>query len=97
MAIVDVTIPPLSESVAEATMLGWRKQPGDAVVQDETLFEIETDKVVFEVPAPASGVLAAITAIDGDIVVSGQSVASIETDAVGQVAAPPVPVAAVEA
>lgn len=97
MAIVDVTIPPLSESVAEATMLGWRKQPGDAVVQDETLFEIETDKVVFEVPAPAAGVLAAITAIDGDIVVSGQSVASIETDAVGQVVASPAPVAAAEA
>ena len=81
MAIVDVTIPPLSESVAEATMLGWRKQPGDAVVQDETLFEIETDKVVFEVPAPASGVLSEITATDGDSVVSGQKVASIDTEA----------------
>jgi len=81
MAIVDVTIPPLSESVAEATMLGWRKQPGDAVVQDETLFEIETDKVVFEVPAPASGVLSTITASDGDIVVSGQTVATIDTEA----------------
>ncbi|HWR02145.1 MAG TPA: 2-oxoglutarate dehydrogenase complex dihydrolipoyllysine-residue succinyltransferase [Chlorobaculum sp.] len=81
MAIVDVTIPPLSESVAEATMLGWRKKAGDAVSQDETLFEIETDKVVFEVPSPASGVLAAITAGDGDIVVSGQSVASIDTEA----------------
>ncbi len=81
MAIVDVTIPPLSESVAEATMLGWRKQPGDAVVQDETLFEIETDKVVFEVPAPATGVLSEITARDGDSVVSGQKVAAIDTEA----------------
>ncbi|NTU59385.1 MAG: 2-oxoglutarate dehydrogenase complex dihydrolipoyllysine-residue succinyltransferase [Chlorobiaceae bacterium] len=81
MAIVDVTIPPLSESVAEATMLGWRKKPGDPVSQDETLFEIETDKVVFEVPSPASGVLTAITAGDGDIVVAGQSVASIDTEA----------------
>jgi len=84
MAIVDVTIPPLSESVAEATMLGWRKQPGDVVAQDETLFEIETDKVVFEVPSPASGVLAAITAHDGDVVVSGQVVASIDTEAGAQ-------------
>ncbi|NTV01947.1 MAG: 2-oxoglutarate dehydrogenase complex dihydrolipoyllysine-residue succinyltransferase [Chlorobiaceae bacterium] len=92
MAIVDVTIPPLSESVAEATMLGWRKQAGDAVVQDETLFEIETDKVVFEVPAPASGVLSEITANDGDIVVAGQSVASIDTEATA--AAPAAPAAA---
>ena len=81
MAIVDVIIPPLSESVAEATMLGWRKKAGDAVAQDETLFEIETDKVVFEVPSPAAGVLASITASDGDIVVAGQSVASIDTEA----------------
>ncbi|NTU91827.1 MAG: dihydrolipoamide succinyltransferase, partial [Chlorobiaceae bacterium] len=80
MAIVDVTIPPLSESVAEATMLGWRKQPGDAVVQDETLFEIETDKVVFEVPSPAAGVLATVTSKDGDSVVSGQTVATIDTE-----------------
>jgi 2-oxoglutarate dehydrogenase E2 component (dihydrolipoamide succinyltransferase) len=91
MAIVDVTIPPLSESVAEATMLGWRKKSGDAVVQDETLFEIETDKVVFEVPAPASGVLATITAVDGDIVVSGQSVATIDTEASASVSAPAAP------
>ncbi len=90
MAIVEVTIPPLSESVAEATMLGWRKKTDDAVVQDETLFEIETDKVVFEVPAPASGVLAAITASDGDIVVSGQAVATIDTEAAASVAAPAV-------
>ena len=89
MAIVDVTIPPLSESVAEATMLGWRKQPGDAVVQDETLFEIETDKVVFEVPAPASGVLSEITAQDGDSVVSGQKVAAINTEAVASATAAP--------
>jgi 2-oxoglutarate dehydrogenase E2 component (dihydrolipoamide succinyltransferase) len=80
MAIVDVTIPPLSESVAEATMLGWRKKPGDAVIQDETLFEIETDKVVFEVPSPASGLLAEVLAYDGDIVTSGQVVAKIDSE-----------------
>ena len=96
MAIVDVTIPPLSESVAEATMLGWRKKAGDAVSQDETLFEIETDKVVFEVPSPAAGVLAAITAGDGDIVVAGQSVATIDTEAAAAEpsAAPSAPVQA---
>lgn len=96
MAIVDVTIPPLSESVAEATMLGWRKKPGDAVLQDETLFEIETDKVVFEVPSPSAGVIAGITAGDGDIVVSGQVVATIDTDATAVTssgAASPTPVA----
>ncbi len=99
MAIVEVTIPPLSESVAEATMLGWRKQPGDAVVKDETLFEIETDKVVFEVPAPAAGVLASVAASDGDSVVAGQAVATIDTEGVAQAAAsaspaPAAPVAA---
>ncbi len=57
MAIIDVTISQLSESVAEATLLNWKKKPGDAVVEDEILFEIETDKVVFDVPSPSAGVL----------------------------------------
>jgi 2-oxoglutarate dehydrogenase E2 component (dihydrolipoamide succinyltransferase) len=87
MAIVDVTIPQLSESVAEATMLGWRKKPGDAVLQDETLFEIETDKVVFEVPAPSAGVLSEVLFHDGDIVVAGQVVAKIDSE--GKAAASP--------
>ena len=56
MAIVEVKVPQLSESVAEATLLQWKKKPGDAVAMDEILIEIETDKVVLEVPAPASGV-----------------------------------------
>ena len=60
MAIVDVKVPQLSESVAEATMLNWKKKPGEAVAQDEILIEIETDKVVLEVPAPSAGVLSQI-------------------------------------
>ena len=56
MAIVEVKVPHLSESVAEATLLQWKKKPGDAVAIDEILIEIETDKVVLEVPAPAAGV-----------------------------------------
>ena len=58
MAIVEVKVPQLSESVAEATLLQWKKKPGEAVAQDEILIEIETDKVVLEVPAPAAGVMA---------------------------------------
>ena len=57
MAIVEVKVPQLSESIAEATMLNWKKKPGEAVAVDEILIEIETYKVVLEVPAPAAGVL----------------------------------------
>ena len=60
MAIVEVKVPQLSESVAEATLLQWKKKAGEAVTADEILIEVETDKVVLEVPAPASGVLAEI-------------------------------------
>jgi len=65
MALVEVKVPQLSESVAEATMLQWKKKAGDAVAIDEILIEIETDKVVLEVPAPAAGVLAEIVVADG--------------------------------
>ena len=65
MAIVEVKVPQLSESVAEATLLQWKKKPGETVAMDETLIEIETDKVVLEVPAPQSGVLAEIVVADG--------------------------------
>ena len=57
MAIIDVTISQLSESVAEATLLNWKKKPGDGVVEDEILFEIETDKVVFDVPSDRKSVV----------------------------------------
>jgi 2-oxoglutarate dehydrogenase E2 component (dihydrolipoamide succinyltransferase) len=60
MAIVEVKVPQLSESVAEATMLQWKKKVGEAVAVDEILIEIETDKVVLEVPAPSAGVMAEI-------------------------------------
>ncbi|TLU85751.1 MAG: 2-oxoglutarate dehydrogenase complex dihydrolipoyllysine-residue succinyltransferase [Chlorobium sp.] len=86
MAIVDVTISQLSESVAEATLLNWKKQPGDAVAEDEILFEIETDKVVMDVPSPSSGVLFEILVGNGGTVVPGQVLARIDSE--GKAAAP---------
>ncbi len=87
MAIVEVKVPQLSESVAEATMLQWKKKPGDAIAIDEILIEIETDKVVLEVPAPSAGVLAEILVADGGMVVSGQVIAKI--DSAGKASAAP--------
>jgi 2-oxoglutarate dehydrogenase E2 component (dihydrolipoamide succinyltransferase) len=80
MAIVEVKVPQLSESVSEATMLQWKKKPGEAVGQDEILIEIETDKVVLEVPAPSAGVLAQVIKNDGDIVVADEVIAKIDTE-----------------
>lgn len=80
MAIIDVKVPQLSESVAEATLLQWKKRPGEAVAADEILIEIETDKVVLEVPAPAAGVLAQLVRNDGDTVVSDEVIARIDTE-----------------
>ncbi|WP_310733303.1 biotin/lipoyl-containing protein, partial [Ideonella azotifigens] len=79
MAIVEVKVPQLSESVAEATLLQWKKKPGDAVAIDEILIEIETDKVVLEVPAPSAGVLKALVVADGGTVVADQVIAQIDT------------------
>ncbi|HQR54371.1 MAG TPA: 2-oxoglutarate dehydrogenase complex dihydrolipoyllysine-residue succinyltransferase [Burkholderiaceae bacterium] len=79
MALVEVKVPQLSESVAEATLLQWKKKAGDAVAMDEILIEIETDKVVLEVPAPAAGVLGQIIKGDGSTVVSGEVIASVDT------------------
>jgi 2-oxoglutarate dehydrogenase E2 component (dihydrolipoamide succinyltransferase) len=79
MSIVEVKVPQLSESVAEATLLQWKKQPGDAVAMDEILIEIETDKVVLEVPAPAGGVLAEHVVAGGGTVASDQVIAKIDT------------------
>ncbi|WP_369070679.1 2-oxoglutarate dehydrogenase complex dihydrolipoyllysine-residue succinyltransferase [Burkholderia gladioli] len=88
MAIVEVKVPQLSESVSEATMLQWKKKPGEAVAQDEILIELETDKVVLEVPAPAAGVLSQVLQNDGDTVVADQVIATIDTEAkAGAVAA----------
>jgi 2-oxoglutarate dehydrogenase E2 component (dihydrolipoamide succinyltransferase) len=97
MSMVEVKVPQLSESVAEATLLQWKKNPGDAVALDEVLIEIETDKVVLEVPAPSAGQLAQIVKPDGSTVVSGEVIAIIDAakaDAPGgraQVAAAPAP------
>jgi 2-oxoglutarate dehydrogenase E2 component (dihydrolipoamide succinyltransferase) len=88
MAIIEVKVPQLSESVAEATMLQWKKKPGEAVSADEILIEIETDKVVLEVPAPAAGVLAEVLVGDGGTVVAEQLIARIDTDGKATAAAP---------
>ena len=80
MAIVEVKVPQLSESVAEATMLQWKKKVGEAIAVDETLIEIETDKVVLEVPAPSAGVLVELLVADGGTVVSDQVIAKIDTE-----------------
>lgn len=86
MAIFEVKVPQLSESVAEATLLQWKKKVGDAVGQDEILIEIETDKVVLEVPAPSAGVLTEIVVADGGTVVADQLIAKIDSTAVASAA-----------
>lgn len=80
MAIVEVKVPQLSESVAEATLLQWKKKVGDAVAIDEILIEVETDKVVMEVPAPAAGVLVELVVADGATVGAEQLIARIDTE-----------------
>ena len=86
MSISEVVVPQLSESVSEATLLAWKKQPGEAVEADEILIEVETDKVVLEVPAPASGVLTEIVKGDGSTVASGELLAKIDTAATASAA-----------
>ena len=82
MAIVEVKVPQLSESVAEGTLLSWKKRPGEAIAIDEILVEIETDKVVLEVPAPAAGIMAQLVKNDGESVVSEEVIARIDTEGV---------------
>ncbi|HJW51609.1 MAG TPA: 2-oxoglutarate dehydrogenase complex dihydrolipoyllysine-residue succinyltransferase [Burkholderiaceae bacterium] len=94
MAIVEVKVPQLSESVAEATVAQWKKKPGEAVVADEILVEVETDKVVLEVPAPSSGVIATIVKGDGSTVVAEEVIATIDTEGKGASAAAAAPAAA---
>lgn len=81
MALIEVIVPQLSESVAEATLLNWHKKVGDAVARDENLIDIETDKVVLELPAPAAGVLVELLKGDGGTVVAGELIARIDTEA----------------
>ncbi len=90
MAIVEVKVPQLSESVAEATMLQWKKKVGEAVAIDEILIEVETDKVVLEVPAPTAGVLVELVVADGATVAAEQLIARIDTEGKAGVVAAPV-------
>ncbi|QHB54923.1 2-oxoglutarate dehydrogenase complex dihydrolipoyllysine-residue succinyltransferase [Ralstonia solanacearum] len=88
MAIVEVKVPQFSESVEEGTLISWKKKPGEAVAVDEILIEVETDKVVLEVPAPAAGVLAEVLVADGATVTSEQLLAKIDTEGKAGAAAP---------
>jgi len=89
MAIIEVKVPQLSESVAEATLLSWHKKVGEAVTRDENLIDIETDKVVLELPAPDNGVITQVIKGDGSTVVAGEVIAILDTAAVaGTTAAP---------
>ena len=91
MALIEVKVPQLSESVAEATLLQWHKKPGEAVARDENLIDVETDKVVLELPAPSAGVLVSVVKGDGSTVVSGEVIATIDTEASAGVAATAAP------
>jgi 2-oxoglutarate dehydrogenase E2 component (dihydrolipoamide succinyltransferase) len=98
MAQIEVKVPQLSESVAEATLLSWHKKVGEAVSRDENMIDIETDKVVLELPAPNAGVIVQIIKNDGSTVVAGEVIAIIDTEAsagasTGQVSAAPAPAA----
>ncbi|HUF80988.1 MAG TPA: biotin/lipoyl-containing protein, partial [Burkholderiales bacterium] len=89
MMLIEVKVPQLSESVAEATLLTWHKKPGEFVKRDENLVDIETDKVVLETPAPDSGVIVKIIKGDGGTVTSNEVIAQIDTEGKGQTAAQP--------
>src|SRR6266576_1063293 len=88
--LIEVKVPQLSESVAEATLLAWHKKVGEAVKRDENLIDIETDKVVLELPAPADGVLSKIVKGDGGAVKAGEVIATIDTEGKASAAAPSV-------
>jgi 2-oxoglutarate dehydrogenase E2 component (dihydrolipoamide succinyltransferase) len=86
--IIEVQVPQLSESVAEGTLASWKKKVGDSIARDEILIDIETDKVVLEVPSPGAGVLVEIVKGDGETVVSGELIARIDTEATAGASAP---------
>ena len=92
--LIEIKVPELSESVAEATLLAWHKKVGEAVRRDENLIDIETDKVVLELPAPADGVLAKIIKGDGGTVKAGEVIATLDTEGKASAAAPAVQVQA---
>ncbi|MBI4985208.1 MAG: dihydrolipoamide succinyltransferase, partial [Rhodocyclales bacterium] len=86
--LIEVKVPQLSESVAEATLVTWHKKEGETVARDENLIDIETDKVVLELPAPDGGVLVKIVKGNGESVASGDVIAHIDTEAKAAAAAP---------
>ena len=94
--LIEIKVPQLSESVAEATLLAWHKKVGEAVKRDENLIDIETDKVVLELPAPADGVLSKIIKGDGGTVKAGEVIATIDTEGKASAASVAVPAAAPE-
>src|SRR5271165_7516023 len=94
---IEVRVPQLPESVADATLVAWHKKPGESVARDENLVDLETDKVVLEVPAPAAGVLKEIKLADGTTVTSGQILALIEEGATAAAAAAATPAMAAPA
>ena len=87
---IEIKVPPLPESVSDATLVAWHKKVGDTVARDENLVDLETDKVVLEVPAPSSGVLIEISVADGAIVTAGDVLAIIEEGEGPAKATPPV-------
>ena len=87
---INVRVPMLSDSVASGTLLPWRKQVGDKVARDETLVDLETDKVILEIPSPASGTLIVITQPEGEVVKAEEVVAVIETGEGAVLSAPEV-------
>src|SRR6266853_2304716 len=93
----EIRVPQLPESVADATLVAWHKQPGDAIRRDENLADLETDKVVLEVPAPANGVVREIRVPSGAVVTSGQVLALIEEGAAAAAAPKPAGTAATAA
>ncbi|NDP41352.1 MAG: dihydrolipoamide succinyltransferase, partial [Aromatoleum sp.] len=86
---IEVTVPQLPESVAEATLVNWHKKVGEAVKRDENLIDIETDKVVLELPAPGDGILVELRKGDGATVLSQEVIAVIDSDAKATVSAAP--------
>jgi 2-oxoglutarate dehydrogenase E2 component (dihydrolipoamide succinyltransferase) len=91
--LIEVKVPQLSESVAEATLLAWHKRQGEAVKRDENLIDIETDKVVLELPSPADGVLVSILKGDKSTVTAGELIAKIDTEGKDSAVAPTAPTA----
>ncbi|MCA9764105.1 MAG: 2-oxoglutarate dehydrogenase, E2 component, dihydrolipoamide succinyltransferase, partial [Gemmatimonadetes bacterium] len=89
MARIDVIMPQMGESIAEGTMSRWIRQVGDTVKRDEPIFEISTDKVDAEIPAPNAGTLVEVLVQEGETVAVGTVVARLETDAAAASASPP--------